>query len=391
MGALTVLLILINSTAFCAVMHVWDQVWDDTLRNITETIVENGERGGEFLPVSGPAKTLLDVVIPIHGVALDGAGRAVSVTSLFGSGELPEEALADILSGAKPGSAGIRGDYRYYLARDGGYLTVTGEGGSLRRQLALRLMKLNLVVGVPLLAVLFGICWLLSGYAVRPAREAVRLQRQFLADAGHELKTPIATIGVNAAALEADVGQNRYLDCIQEEARRMGGLVTRMMEVACLPGGAVSRPERRKEMDLTALVEQAALPFESVALERGLRYDLDIAEGVTCRADPEQLRQVADILLDNAFKYVNEGGAVSVCLRAEGHRGILEVSNSGPGIRPEDLPHIFERFYRCDKARPGNGSYGLGLAIAQAITQEQHGTLTAESQPGVRTVFRLTL
>ena len=97
------------------------------------------------------------------------------------------------------------------------------------------------------------------------------------------------------------------------------------------------------------------------------------------------------ILLDNAFKYSHPGGEVSLLLRQEGHRIFLEVYNTGQGISPEDMPHIFERFYRCDKARPGNGSYGLGLAIAQAAVEAAGGKITAESEYGRWARFRVTL
>ena len=107
--------------------------------------------------------------------------------------------------------------------------------------------------------------------------------------------------------------------------------------------------------------------------------------------DPTRIRQLMAILLDNAFKYGRSGGEVAVRLRREGRRSLIEVYNTGRGISREDLPHIFERFYRCDKARPGNGSYGLGLAIAQSIVQSCRGTLTAESEYGAWTRFRVML
>ena len=107
--------------------------------------------------------------------------------------------------------------------------------------------------------------------------------------------------------------------------------------------------------------------------------------------DPERMRQVAGILLDNAFKYSRPGGEVSLRLHQEGHRILLEVYNTGDGIAPEDMPHIFERFYRCDKARTGNGSYGLGLAIAQSAVEAAGGEITVESEYGRWARFRVIL
>ena len=144
-------------------------------------------------------------------------------------------------------------------------------------------------------------------------------------------------------------------------------------------------------MSLSVVVSQSALPFESMAFEQNIRYTMEIPEGCGYTGDPARIRQLMAILLDNAFKYGRSGGEVSVKLQREGRRFVIEVYNTGQGISREDLPHIFERFCRCDKARPGNGSYGLGLAIAQSIVQGCRGTLTAESEYGAWARFRVTL
>lgn len=170
----------------------------------------------------------------------------------------------------------------------------------------------------------------------------------------------------------------------------MGILLHRMMDVARMEIPQ-EREIQRRRIDLTALACQAVLPFESVAYEQNIRYVLDIQEGQTCQGDPDRLRQVVAILLDNAFKYVDAGGTVRVRLYQNGRHAVLEVSNTGRGISSEDLPHVFERFYRCDKARPDDGSYGLGLSIAQAIVEEHRGQITAESEPEGWTRFRVIL
>ena len=108
-------------------------------------------------------------------------------------------------------------------------------------------------------------------------------------------------------------------------------------------------------------------------------------------SDAERLRQFTAILLDNAFKYVDEGGKVLVSLSSEDGRTVLSVGNSGQGIPKEEQPYIFERFYRVDNARSENGSYGLGLSIAGYLAQELEGKITVESEPGVWTTFRLLI
>ena len=180
------------------------------------------------------------------------------------------------------------------------------------------------------------------------------------------------------------------MDCIKAEADRMDGLVRRLLDVARLeePG---REHEKKVHFSLTETVYQATLPFESVAFERNIRYSVQLQENCWYTGDPQRIRQVVTILLDNAFKYGEEGGEVSVRLRREGRRMVTEVYNTGCGISKQDLPRIFERFYRCDRARTGDGSYGLGLAIALSIVRNCGGSIRAESQEGAWARFRLTL
>ena len=189
--------------------------------------------------------------------------------------------------------------------------------------------------------------------------------------------------------LSTEIGPNKYMDCIREEADRMNGLIRQMLDVACIEDG--DRAGEKKKFSLSEAVYQSTLPFESVAFERNIRYEVRLQEGCSYTGDPGRIRQLMAILLDNAFKYGREGGEVSVDLYREGRRTVIEVYNTGSGISKEDMPHIFERFYRCDKARPGNGSYGLGLAIAQSIAHACKGAITAESQEGAWSRFRVTL
>ena len=298
-------------------------------------------------------------------------------------------ALDEIL--AHPPGVGRKGPFRYYKAeKDYGTFAVIADGRQgFERSVVRHLTLASLAVSIPILLILALISFFLTRSALTPAVEALKKQKQFLSDAGHELKTPLSTITVNAAVLESETGSNKYVECIKNEAQRMNGLVRQMLDVAC-----VEDPEptvRRERFSLSDVIVQATLPFESLAFEQNIHYVCDIAENCLLWGDPERIRQVAAILLDNAFKYCCAGGQVSVRLHRDGRRFVLEVYNTGPGISREDLPHIFERFYRCDKARPGNGSYGLGLAIAKAAVEAGGGTIAAESEYGRWARFRVTL
>lgn len=281
--------------------------------------------------------------------------------------------------------------YRYYKTEKdyGSFVLLANSALGFEQNIARHLLRVGMVVSLPVLLVLFFVSVLLSHFTISPAVEALKKQKQFISDAGHELKTPLSSITVNAAVLASEIGPNKYMDCIQSEAKRMNVLVRQMLDVACVEDP--EPPNHREQYSLSETVYQSTLPFESIAFERGIRYEVNIQEDLQATGDPERIRQVTSILLDNAFKYSDENGLVSLRLWRDGRRSFLEVYNTGVGISPEDLPHIFERFYRCDKARPSNGSYGLGLAIAKAAVEAHGGSITAESEYGSWARFRITL
>lgn len=161
-------------------------------------------------------------------------------------------------------------------------------------------------------------------------------------------------------------------------------------EEAAAQSGA-ARPAL-EEVDLSDVIEGEVLQFESVAFERGVKLGSQVEPGIKLRGNEQRLRRLAGTLIDNACKYVDDGGAVDVALSRAGKQAKLEVRNTGAPISPEDLPHVFDRFYRADKARTGGvGGHGLGLAIARAIAEEHGGTLTASSTQAEGTAFIATL
>lgn len=338
---------------------------------------------------------LLEIInMPLYGLEMDASGE-VLVFSGLDSDTLDltveeQRSLQQYLREAKAGY-GETGQFRYYKAEKayGSYMVLADRRWGLEKDMRRHLGVAMISVSIPLLLLMTLLSVILSYFVVKPAAEAFQKQKQFVSDAGHELKTPLAVINVNAAVLESEIGSNKYMDCIKEESGRMNSLIRQMLDVACIEDG--ERPAEKKRFSLSEVVYRSTLPFESVAFERNIRYEARIQEGCFFTGDPDRIRQVMAVLLDNAFKYGREGGEVSVDLRRDGRRMVIEVYNTGDGIAGEDLPRIFERFYRGDKARSGNGSYGLGLAIAQSIVQSYKGTITAESQEHAWTRFRVTL
>lgn len=402
-GVLFLLVLLANMVTHLSVVYTCGQLTEQLLAVLAES--DEGVRGESQIKLEkGP---LLGTLIldkealvaltntPLYGAELDREGQLRVLTDFRGEEVSPETAGVEkvIRQAAQRAVGGGRcGGFRYYKVEKpyGYYVAMMDSSQGLETLFSRHLLKAMAILGVPILLVVILISIFLSKLILRPAVAAFEKQKQFISDAGHELKTPLAAISVNAAVLQDELGENKYMDCIRSEAERMQGLIRQMLDVACLEDGAET-PEQRIRFSLSEVVYQSALPFESMAFEQNIRYTMEIPEGCGYTGDPARIRQLMAILLDNAFKYGRSGGEVSVKLQREGRRFVIEVYNTGQGISREDLPHIFERFYRCDKVRPGNGSYGLGLAIAQSIVQGCRGTLTAESEYGAWARFRVTL
>lgn len=244
------------------------------------------------------------------------------------------------------------------------------------------------------LAAFFGICELLARLALRPVEAAWEQQRQFVADASHELKTPLTVILANASIMarhsaETVASQNQWLDGIAQEGGRMKKLIDDLLFLA--KSDAARAPVVLSRVDFSDAVWSSALSFESVAFERGIALETQIEPGLAVRGDEARLKRLADTLVDNACKYAGGEKRVVVALSGAAGEAVLAVTNTGTEIPPGDLPHIFERFYRADESRTqGTGGYGLGLSIAAAIAAEHRGAIRAESAGG-KTTFTVTL
>ena len=251
------------------------------------------------------------------------------------------------------------------------------------------------VVGLVTLVVFFVITLFYSRWALRPVREAWDSQRQFVADASHDLKTPLTVVLANAAILlkhpeRTIASESQWIESTQKEAENMQGLVNEMLELAQVEAGEKVEVEKVR-LDFSDLVDGQTLLFDSVALERGCSFECEVEGGIGVFGNGKQVEKMVSTLVENAFKYVDDGGRVDVALRRAGKRVVLSIANTGATISAEDLPHIFDRFYRTDKARTsGEGGFGLGLAIAREVARQHGGDITCASGDG-RTVFTVTL
>lgn len=251
---------------------------------------------------------------------------------------------------------------------------------SVEHSMTYRLFYLCLCVGLIGMVILFAAAFFLSGWMVKPVQEAFTQQKQFIADASHELKTPLTIINANAEVLSATLGQNKWLSHILEQTQRMNALIRDLLDLAKMDSLEDS-PKRPAfaEFDLSRAVSSAALSFESLAFEAHKTYRMQIAENLSYCGNEPAIRQLVTILLDNAFKYSDEKGTITISLKAKG-KGILTVHNTGKGIPSEEQKHIFERFYRSDASRSRDtGGYGLGLSIAASVARSHRARISVQS------------
>ena len=235
---------------------------------------------------------------------------------------------------------------------------------------------------------------LLSRWLVRPVEESWRRQQQFVADASHELKTPLTVLLADADILlghpdDTIRSQSRWVEHLRDEGLRMKGLVEDLLFLA--RGDAGDRERPRGRVELSQVCEGCVMSFEPLAFEAGLVLESSVVPGVGVTGDGEELRRLCAILLDNACKYCGPGGTVRVTLEGGGEAA-LTVHNTGEPIPAEDQAHLFERFYRADAARGREkGGYGLGLSIAAAIVERHGGKIAVRSTAGEGTAFTVTL
>ena len=232
--------------------------------------------------------------------------------------------------------------------------------------------------------ILFGfLSYILSGLMVRPVTEAFDKQRQFISDASHELKTPIAVILSNSELLSDTFGENRQLSYIKQECDRMHHLVTSLLTLTRLEQTPDKELEKSDFCISDALLERI-LPMESIAFEKGIVMESDISPDLTFYGVKEQIQQLAGILIDNALTYTGPQGQIQITLKKESHHLIFTVSNTGDEIPEAERIRLFERFYRSDKARSrATGHFGLGLSIAQSIVANHKGQIHVESTNGM--------
>lgn len=319
--------------------------------------------------------------LPVCTVLLNRDGTVSAV--LARDAMMDEDDLLEAVRSGLDSGQGFLYTARYQSRREGNVVTIV-DTSQIARHLR-EVLGASAAAAILILAALwFGVRRLVQ-VMTQPIEDNMERQVRFIADASHELKTPLAVIQASAEAMEQDP-QDKWLQAILTESGQMNRLITGLLDL--------SRSELEPEpadVDLSHAIEHAALPFESLLYERGLGLKLELEPDLHIAGSEPDLERLAGILIDNASRHADPGTDVTVRLTSRKGRILLSVEDIGDPIGAGEEEKIFARFYRADAARNrAEGRYGLGLAIAKNIVARHQGTICAWSRDG-KTVFEASL
>lgn len=367
------------------VLFSWDQM-EKTMDTLTDAIVSNDGVFPDFEPDDhrGPSQRLpygeiiteeTQFSTRFFTVWLDGEKQILRINMDSVSSISRDDVKEYLQKALKEGrERGWVSDYRYRILETGQGATVVFVNGSMNWAVTTRLLVTAFLVllGSALLILLLTV--LLSKRVVRPVAESYEKQKQFITDANHELKTPLTLILSNLDIVEAELGQNEWLDDIRSEGERMGLMINQLVALSRMDESQAHMV--RAAFDLSAAVEDTVSEFRPLAAEREKKLQTSIEPGIRYEGDEGLIRRLASILLDNAVKYCDEGGEIRVEVCQHRHP-VLIVENTYAQVGQLELDRLFDRFYRADKARTFSGSFGVGLSIAQSIVRSHRGSIHA--------------
>ncbi len=275
-------------------------------------------------------------------------------------------------------------ELRFFVHDSPMHPSVAFKDISVENAMLAQLVRTCIFIALLSFCVFLVISIILAHWMVKPAETAWDEQKQFVADASHELKTPLTVIMTNAELLQSENAseekKKQFSENILTMSKQMRGLTESLLELARSDNHSAKTVFQ--DVDFSSLISDAVLPFEPLYYEKGISLECNIEDGISVIGDSTQFCRLADILLDNAMKYSHPKTTVKVDLKKQREYCIFSVESHGDAISKSDLKNIFKRFYRMDKARSMNHSYGLGLSIAESIVKNHGGKIWAESSDG---------
>lgn len=355
------------------------------IREADDLLAFLAENGGGFPQMRGePQPKAMSPELPYESrffsVMLDSEGGLVSVDTgkiaAVDSAAAIEYARSIWASGQ---AQGVMGRYRYLrVAEEGGSRLIFLDCG---RNLdnCRRFLLASAGISAAGYAAVLCLVVLFSGRIIKPVSESYEKQKQFITDAGHEIKTPLTIIAADAEVLEMELGENEWLRDIQAQAKRLADLTKDLIYLSRMEEAQADR--QMIDFPVSDIVEETARSFLAPAIKDGKQLDISIRPGLSMNGDENGIRQLVSILLDNALKYSPPGGRVQLSLEKQQRNLCLRVSNLTEAELPwDDLGRLFERFYRADPSRSAKeGGYGIGLSVARAIVSAHRGKISANA------------
>lgn len=307
-----------------------------------------------------------------YSVAISNNGSVLAVDNgnkeLYNNDELTQIAKS-ILDEKK--YSGRTSNLSYVVRDKNGYTLVAFMDNTVSEAGLRTMLRYVLIVGFTSIIGMFLISLPLSKRIIKPLEENDRKQKQFISDASHELKTPVAIIGTNTELLSREIGNNEWLENIKYENERMGILIKQLLDLSHAEDVIVSM----ENINFSRIILGEILAFESFAFEKGKEFIIDIDEDVYLIGNQIQLKQLVSILLDNAIRH-SSGKNININLKRKNNTIELNLINDSNEIPQEKLNHIFDRFYRVDEVRNSEDlHYGIGLSIAKAIVEKHGGNI----------------
>lgn len=242
-------------------------------------------------------------------------------------------------------------------------------------------LMMSLLVSAAGVLAVFLLVILLSKKIVRPFAESYEKQKRFITDAGHELKTPLTIIDADAAVLEMESGENEWLKDIQKQTKRLKDLTNDLIYLSKMEESQNNL--QMVEFPVSDIAAETVQSFQSLAKTQNKIFQTDIEPMLSYYGDIKNIQRLFSILLDNALKYSDEGGRISFAMHKRGKNIYINVFNTTQLIEQDQIPHLFDRFYRVDESRNSQtAGYGIGLSLARAVVTAHKGRITAASQDG---------